>query len=793
MPHPELDAVPPVARPSDVAPPPSRSGRRVLLWTMWVLMGLYVLGLSLHTVGVIPVWEGWLDSVVNDWLGLLTVWAPAAVCMAAALRKGRRPEVVLAAAAVTSFAMGDTLYLVMSMDGSTPPFPSLADVGYLLVYPLLTAALVVSARRRLGRPSPGVWLDAAVAALGAGAVLAMVLHPVVQAAMAEQASVLATAVAVAAPTGDLVLVAAILGFAAVLKLDLRGRWVLLAAGLVVFAAADVLYSIQVTSDTYVLGTPVDAGWAMGLALMATGIDSVARVAPAPEGAAGQRVDTKALTASALATAAGLSVLVLASVLPVSPLALSLAIGALVAAGVRAQLSARLLERMAEQRRVAAATDELTGLLNRRALYAEAAERLTGAQPRRRALLMLDLDGFKEVNDGLGHRAGDHLLIQIGARLREALRGDDVLARLGGDEFAILLDDAGHQEARDTATRLAAAVADPLTVENTSLRIGVSIGIALFPGDGPDLSVLLRKADIAMYKAKASHRAYHLYCPADDVNGAATLKTVQELRTGLAGDEIVLHYQPKVDLTSGLVTGVEALARWNHPTRGLLFPDSFLNLAEDAGLMPSLTRTVLAQSLDQVAQWHADGHQLTVAVNLSASSLSDPELPGLITSMLEQRGLAPDVLQLEITEKFLLGDRDLAQDILTRLRDSGIRISVDDFGTGYNSLAYLRELPIDELKIDSSFVIPMTQDVRTAALVSSTIQLAHNLGLSTVAEGVETAGTYTELSRMGCDRAQGYFMSRPIPAAELSRWLTHWHALRSTAAALEPASSMTGAA
>jgi len=461
---------------------------------------------------------------------------------------------------------------------------------------------------------------------------------------------------------------------------------------------------------------------------------------------------------------------------VSTLALGLATGALLAAAVRSQLAARLLERMAEQRLVAAATDELTGLPNRRALYAEGHNRLADPACRRQALLMLDLDRFKEVNDSLGHRAGDLLLIQMGARLQENLRGDDLLARLGGDEFAILLDDAGHDEAVHAAARLSAAVAEPLIVEDTSLSIGVSIGIALFPDDGPDLSVLLRKADIAMYKAKTSQLAHHVYSAADDADAAATLQTVNELRTALTSDELVLHYQPKVDLDTGEVNSVEALVRWNHPTRGLLYPGAFLDLVEESGLMPSFTLVVLAQALDQVADWQRDGHPLTVAVNISASSLVDSDLPSNVAAMLVERGVLPSSLQLEITEGFLMVNRDLAHVILTSLRNIGVRISVDDFGTGYSSLSYLRDLPIDEIKLDNSFVIPMTQDARTAALVSSTIELAHSLGLRIVAEGVETAGTYTELTRMGCDQAQGYFMSRPVPAAELHRWLNHWQAL-----------------
>jgi diguanylate cyclase (GGDEF)-like protein len=418
----------------------------------------------------------------------------------------------------------------------------------------------------------------------------------------------------------------------------------------------------------------------------------------------------------------------------------------------------------------ATTDDLTGLSNRRAFYADVHDRLTAAQHQHKALLLLDLNRFKEVNDSLGHHLGDRLLIQVGARLREHLRDGDLLARLGGDEFAILLEAADHHVPVAVAVKLRAALGEPFALEGIAVRTGVSIGISLFPEHGRDLSTLLRRADIAMYKAKGVHEGHHLYSGADDVDGAARLQTLQELETALVGDQLVLHYQPKIDLQTGEVHGVEALVRWDHPTRGLLYPDAFLGLIEEAGLMPTMTQVVLEQALDQAATWHRQGRRLTVAVNLSASSLIDANLPEKVVALLADRGLPAHALQLEITEEFLMVDRERAHAILTRLRRGGIQIAVDDFGTGYSSLAYLRDLPIDELKLDRSFIFPMADDARAAALVASTVALAHSLGLRMVAEGVENHVAYTELTRLGCDQAQGYHMSRPVPAAELEHWL-----------------------
>jgi EAL domain-containing protein (putative c-di-GMP-specific phosphodiesterase class I) len=298
----------------------------------------------------------------------------------------------------------------------------------------------------------------------------------------------------------------------------------------------------------------------------------------------------------------------------------------------------------------------------------------------------------------------------------------------------------------------------------------SIGIALFPEQGQDLSNLLRRADMAMYKAKSTRSGSHVYRSEDDSHGDTRLRTLQELRLALTNDQLLVYYQPKVSLLTGAVTGVEALVRWQHPERGLLLPEEFLDLVEESGLMHQLTRIVLTKALDQAAVWQTGGDILTIAVNMSASSLVNVELPEQIVQLAHDRGLPASALMLEITEDFLMSDRERARAVLTRLRAAGIQIAVDDFGTGYSSLSYLRDLPIDELKLDRSFVLPMSDDARAASLVASTINLAHSLGLRMVAEGVETGAAYDELARFGCDHAQGFFMSRPVPAAELDLWL-----------------------
>jgi EAL domain-containing protein (putative c-di-GMP-specific phosphodiesterase class I) len=314
------------------------------------------------------------------------------------------------------------------------------------------------------------------------------------------------------------------------------------------------------------------------------------------------------------------------------------------------------------------------------------------------------------------------------------------------------------------------VSAPLAIDEVTVRCDVSIGIAVYPDHGSDVSALLRCADIAMYKSKENDDGPEIFSSVDAQLGASRLRTVEDFRVALDRKELILHYQPKLDLRTGDVTGVEALVRWQHRDRGLLYPDTFIEFVEEAGLMPLMTDQVLDQALDQAAVWRRAGRQLTVAVNLSARSLIDADLPASVLAILSRHDLPPSALQLEITESVLMSDHDRARAVLTELRAAGVKISVDDFGTGYSSLAYLRDLPIDELKLDQSFVTAMGADIRANALVSSTITLAHSLGLRMVAEGVDTEAALSELVRYDCDEVQGYYISRPVPANNLNNWL-----------------------
>jgi diguanylate cyclase (GGDEF)-like protein/PAS domain S-box-containing protein len=419
------------------------------------------------------------------------------------------------------------------------------------------------------------------------------------------------------------------------------------------------------------------------------------------------------------------------------------------------------------------TDQLTGLANRALLHdrAEQAIRLAGRQGLTAALLLLDLDRFKEVNDTLGHHYGDLLLQQVAERLHGSLRGSDTVARLGGDEFAVLLPQiTSVQEATVVADKLSAAIEAPFTIDGLTLDVDASIGVAVYPDHASDANELLQRADVAMYAAKATHTGHTVYEPTLDQHSPRRLGLLGQLRRALAAGELVVHYQPKADVRSARILGVEALVRWQHPEHGLLGPGEFVPLAETTGLIRPLTAYVLDAALRQCRAWLDAGRELSIAVNLSTRCLLDLTLPDQIAQLLEDTAVAADRLVLEITESAIMTDPTRALEVLNRLHALGVQLAIDDFGTGYSSMAYLKSLPVDELKVDRSFVKNLRDDQNDAVIVRSTVDLGHNLGLRVVAEGVEDEATLNELANLGCDSVQGYYVARPMPAAELVAWL-----------------------
>jgi diguanylate cyclase (GGDEF)-like protein/PAS domain S-box-containing protein len=420
-------------------------------------------------------------------------------------------------------------------------------------------------------------------------------------------------------------------------------------------------------------------------------------------------------------------------------------------------------------------DGLTDLPNRMMLFDRLADALEAARSDGRliALLLMDLDRFKEVNDTFGHHFGDVLLKQVAFRLRNQLHIDDTVARLGGDEFAIVLTSALDANAvAMTARRILNSLQQPFVVEGQVLEVGASIGIALYPQHGSDARTLMRRADVAMYATKQSNAGFTFHERDEQESRVPDqLSLVVEMRTALERNEFELYYQPKRHLRSGLITRVEVLIRWNHPKRGLLMPVSFVPIAERTGLIKPMTDWILDKALRQCREWQDEGAPIHVAVNVSAKSLLEETLPSKVQAVLDKWNIDPRFLKIEITESSIMADPAHALAIMSMLQSMGVRLSVDDFGTGYSSLTHLRELPIDEIKIDKAFVMGMLTSDADAAIVRTVIDLAHNLGKQVCAEGVENAETMQRLEEMGCDLAQGYFISRAIPAAALMAWLT----------------------
>ncbi len=417
-------------------------------------------------------------------------------------------------------------------------------------------------------------------------------------------------------------------------------------------------------------------------------------------------------------------------------------------------------------------DSLTGLANRVLLADRLDQALrTGKRDHRpTALLLVDLDRFKDVNDTLGHHYGDELLKQVGARLASGLRDMDTVARLGGDEFAVLLPNVeGLAGAIAAAERLRASLATPFVIDDVELAVDASVGIVVSGLHGEDPGTLLQRADVAMYVAKDQGIGVFAYDPGHDGHSPERLSLLSELRHAIDHGQLVLDYQPQVSLTTGEMTGVEALVRWNHPTRGLVSPDSFIPLAEHTAMIGPLTATILDLAVGQVRRWLDGGHRIPVSVNFSARNLLEARLVDDVVASLERHAVSVELLKIEITESAIMSEPVRAQETLQRLHDLGLQISIDDFGAGYTSLAQLKDLPVSELKVDRSFVMSMDRDARDALIVHSVVELGHNLGLTVVAEGVETIEALETLGRYGCDVAQGYFLSRPIPAEMLLDW------------------------
>jgi diguanylate cyclase (GGDEF)-like protein len=444
-----------------------------------------------------------------------------------------------------------------------------------------------------------------------------------------------------------------------------------------------------------------------------------------------------------------------------------AIAHVLSAAVRRHQSQTRLAYMAE-------FDALTGLPNRHLLQDRLTQSIAQAQRHgwQGAVLFIDLDRFKLINDTLGHHVGDRLISQVGQRLKQCVRADDTVARVSGDEFCVVLSDVTQPDhAALVAQKILDAMARPFDLGGNEAYVTASIGISVFPADGSEAETLLKNADMAMYRAKETRNAYCFFTAEMNQRSVAKLQLNTDLRHAIERREFVLHYQPKMDLRDGRVHGVEALLRWNHPQRGMISPAEFIPALEDSGLILAVGEWVLQEAAAQLRRWQREGLQLVpVAVNLSAKQFRRRDLDTLIRDTLSASGVSADLIELEITESCLMDDPEEAVRLLASLRAAGLKISVDDFGTGYSSLSYLTRLPLTALKIDRSFVRDVATGGQAASIVRAVIDMAHNLNFTVIAEGVETQEQVAFLRRHGCDLGQGYLFDQPMPAAQLSERL-----------------------
>jgi diguanylate cyclase len=648
----------------------------------------------------------------------------------------------------------------LAYDG-VAPMPSLSDPLWLGAYLGFYPGIVLLGRERFARRGVGMWLDGLLGGLALGAVTAATALQVSLSHLDAAGSAAVTGAAY--PLADI----ALLTFLATMFAGSSWRpsysGLALVAGLFVLVGVDTAYAVDsAASGGWTAGGAYDPLWCLAMLVIAAAAWLPARRAPV------MVTTRRTLIFPSAFAAVAVGVLVYGQSVRLNPVAVALAVLALLTVMVRMALLLRETATLAVSRRLSL-TDDLTGLANRRAFTAEVEGAVADEQ--RCALLMIDLDQFKELNDTLGHHVGDELLRGVGPRLSATMRPGDIVARLGGDEFGVLIKNADTETATVAASRLRAALGRPYALAGISLHVGASIGIAVFPEHAEDANTLLRHADVAMYEAKRGRTGHGVYASEGDHHSRDRLELAGEMRHALANDELTLHYQPVAELATGKLLGVEALVRWRHPERGMLAPGAFLPAIEHTELMRELSRRVLAMAICQAGAWFRLDRPWRVAANLSATDLLDRSLVDDVSSLLRRYGTPARRLTLEVTESVLMTDPARAMQVLGELRGLGVQLALDDFGTGWSSLTHLQRMPVHEIKIDRSFVAAMATEANSAAIVSSTVDLAHALGLRVVAEGIEDEATWRRLRDVGCDAAQGYHLSRPLPAAEFEATVT----------------------
>ena len=681
--------------------------------------------------------------------------------LAVVLSPGRRLALLLLLAALTIWAAGSVIINAAKLDDQEIQFPAPGEVLCLVAYIPLAAYLLLDVDRRLERPARA-WLDMLVVGGGTYCVAALLLITPIQVLSGLEG--LPLLLALIYPLIDIALALVVLGQVIVQVRSDRTKSAMLGIALLLWAAADSGFALQRTDSSYDYSNTTILIWGSAFVLLVGGAcrpdQQALRAVPRSPGT----------TVLVSAGAAALAVLTFRPDDALTYYTMPAALLTMFAVAGRMALALRDANRASEAFALSQ-TDDLTKLPNRRAVRAWLAEALGRDEPL--ALMLLDLDRFKEINDSLGHRAGDTVLTLVAVRVREAVETDTRVARLGGDEFAILVDVTAEHELQRIAEGVLAELAKPIVVDDLQISPSGSIGIAVAGPDDEDSNELLRRADVAMYQAKGTERGVATYDAELDGFSRHRLQLAEELRVAIAEQEIEVWYQPKIHAKTHAISGLEALVRWQHPERGVVSPDAFLQAARRAGLMGQLSDIVVRRAIADLQHRREIGIEVPVAINCAPPELlGSTFLPQLYASM-EEMDVPAGLLVLEVTEETFLADPQRAQKVLLELRDHGVQISIDDYGTGFSSLTYLRNLPIQELKIDRSLIDEIATDRRTQSIVASTIQLAHALDMRIVAEGVEKVEDLEVLVKMGIDVVQGYYFARPMPHAELIGWVRAW--------------------
>lgn len=736
---------------------------------------IVVRGLQTALAAAFAIYLGWMlydkgePSTTRDlWLftAILLLSAALMAAKAIASKADRRAWSLLAVGTVI-WAAADIVYTAFVAVQVPIPYPSIADWMYLAFYPCAYIGLALLLLRRLHRPPLNLWLDGLIVALGAAAYVWLAAPNIYSQIDGSPAAMFMSA---ASPVSDLVLLCMLIGLLSVMGWRASRMWWLLLSGCAVLWITDTAWLLEIGTQSYAVGALLDIGWPLAFALIGLAAwqkESAEVEAP---------VELRAAVAPLIIVVLSFTLLVIATRTPIPTVPIVLAASAILVGGFRVAQVFRQATVQSETHRQAH-TDELTGLANRRQMdqrLAEALDGLNATQQSPCALLLLDVDSFKEINDTLGHAAGDLVLQHVGPLLTAQVRAGDTVARLGGDEFAILLGPGTNLAgAVAVAERIRRQVGEPVRIAGVVLTVSVSIGIAMCPDHAGTRDELLRAADSAMYRAKRSKSGHCVYEASEDVSERGRLVLISELRSAINRGELVCDFQPKISLATGEVAGVEALVRWRHPTDGLLYPGAFLPVAEQAGLMGLINDRVMLIALAQAARWQGEDLPCNVAVNMTMSCMVDPGLPSRISDLLRRLSIPASMLSLEVTETSLVSDPGKALEVLADLRGIGIKISIDDYGTGYSSLAQLSRLKANELKLDETLVVGVSHRPDVRSIVHATVELAHSLGIQMVAEGVESAEDFAELQSLGCDFAQGYYICPPGPPAEIGVWLRNW--------------------